>query len=170
MFDFGLSKSLSDHLKAKNSHGKIVYGYMLTARTGSLPYMAPEVVEAKPYDTKCDVFSFAILLWEILALKPAFKGYTRREFLDRVVRMHERLSMNRKWPALTRLAMKEAWDHDPQKRPDMKRVSGLLRGDLNEMSSDSKVQNRTTHMRNRSAHSHRLPRNTTGLKSKEVNA
>ena len=132
--------------------------------------MALEVAEAKPYDTKCDVFSFAILLWEVLALKPAFKGYTRREFLDRVVRMHERPSINRKWPALTRLAMKEARDHDPQKRPDMKRVSGLLRGDLNEMSTDSKIQDRTTHMRNRSAHSHRLPRTLNGLNSKEANA
>lgn len=170
MFDFGLSKSLADHLKAKDDRGKMVYGYKLTARTGSIPYMAPEVVEAKPYDTKCDVFSFSILLWEILSLKAAFKGYTRREFVERVVRTHERPSLNRKWPGLTRLAMKDAWDRDPQRRPDMKRVSGLLRGDLNEMSTDSKIQDRTTHMRNRSAHSHRLPRTAIGLALDQVDA
>src|SRR3569832_993798 len=68
VFDIGLSKSLSPSLKAKDAKGSPVYGYNLTARTGSIPYMAPEVVECQPYDQKCDVFSFAILLWVFLVL------------------------------------------------------------------------------------------------------
>jgi hypothetical protein len=35
VFDFGLMKSLDDHLKAKND----AYGYHLTALTGSIPYV-----------------------------------------------------------------------------------------------------------------------------------
>jgi serine/threonine protein kinase len=150
-----LSKSISAELKAKDSLGRELYGYNLTPRTGSIPFMAPEVAECKPYDEKCDVFSYAILLWEILALRGAFRGFSRREYLDRVCREKERLPLPRQWPPLTRLMIKEAWDNDPAKRPTMKRVAALVRGDLNELTTDEEVQNRTTHMRERSAHSAR---------------
>ena len=158
VFDFGLSRSLSKSLRAKDSRGKHVYGYNLTPRTGSIPYMAPEVVEAEPYDTKCDVFSFSILLWEIMALKLAYKGYTRREFLYRVVRAKERMAIKREWPPLTRLAIQEAWEHDPQKRPNMTRIAEMLRGDMNEMSDKTLVRQRTIHMRDRSMNSFHLNR------------
>lgn len=158
IFDFGLSKSLLPSDKAKNSHGRESYGYQLTPRTGSIPYMAPEVAECHPYDTKCDVFSFAILLWEILMMKPAFKGYSRREFLLRVVRNNDRPIIKRGWPPLTRLALRDGWVGDPQQRPDMKRIASLLRGDLNELSNDPKIVDRTNHMRDRSSHSARLSR------------
>jgi hypothetical protein len=120
--------------------------------------MAPEVAECRPYDEKCDVFSFAILLWEMLSLKPAFKGYSRREYLTRVIRSKERMTISRQWPPLTRLLLREAWDHEPEKRPDMKRIASLLRGDLSELSHDSDVKDRTAHMRNRTNHSMRAER------------
>jgi serine/threonine protein kinase len=56
VFDFGLCKSLSDNLIARDDKGRAIHGYNLTPRTGSLPYMAPEVAVGMPYDTKCDVF------------------------------------------------------------------------------------------------------------------
>jgi serine/threonine protein kinase len=158
VFDFGLCKSLSPKVRNKDRDGREKYGYNLTARTGSIPYMAPEVVECEPYDTKCDVFSFAILLWELLSLKPAFKGYSRREYLERVARGGERQSINRHWPSSTRTIMKEAWEHDPEKRPDMKRVASMIRGDLNARTTDRKVQQRSQHMRERSEESFRVKR------------
>ncbi|XP_022013208.1 serine/threonine-protein kinase STY17 [Helianthus annuus] len=38
----------------------------MTAETGTYRWMAPEVIEHKPYDHIADVFSFAIVLWELL--------------------------------------------------------------------------------------------------------
>lgn len=155
VFDFGLCKGLSPTLKnAKDASG----GYNLTPRTGSVPYMAPEVAECKPYDCKADVFSFSILLWEMLSLRTAYKGYSRREFLERVVRAKERLSLPRSCPPLTKLVIREGWDNEPQRRPDMKRVAALLRGDLNDMTSDPKVRDRTQHLMQRSARSYRMSR------------
>lgn len=148
MFDFGLCKSLSSKLKAREG-----YGYRLTGRAGSLPYMAPEVVRSETYDTKCDVYSFAMLLWEILSLKGAFKGYTPTKFVNKVVVEHERLPVPKHWPPLTRLMIPEAWDKDPRNRPDMKRVAILIRGDLNDMTTDEAIQRRTRHMKDRSFHS-----------------
>ena len=37
--------------------------------------MAPEVALCKPYGKGADVFSYSILLWEIISLKIPFKGY-----------------------------------------------------------------------------------------------
>ena len=105
------------------------------------------------YDTKCDVFSYAMLLWEILSLKPAFEGMSPSDFVEKVVVQHERLAVNKHWPPLTRLMIPEAWDNDPTKRPDMKRVAILIRGDLNDMTNDEQVLRRTAHMGQRSEHS-----------------
>jgi serine/threonine protein kinase len=49
VFDFGLCKSLSSELKARDGG----YGYRLTGRAGSLPYMAVEVSRrADPFDRR----------------------------------------------------------------------------------------------------------------------
>jgi serine/threonine protein kinase len=149
VFDFGLCKPLSERLKAAQG-----YGYRLTGRAGSLPYMAPEVIRMETYDTKCDVFSFSMLLWEMLVLKQAFKGCTPQEFVERVVMDKERLPVPKTIPILTRLMIPEAWDDDPRNRPDMKRIAILIRGDLNDLTSDETVLHRTQHMEERSQASH----------------
>ena len=39
--------------------------YALSGRTGSLMYMAPEVLHCQPYNEKADVFSFALIMYEV---------------------------------------------------------------------------------------------------------
>lgn len=149
VFDFGLCKDLRPQLKARDGG----YGYRLTGRAGSLPYMAPEVAKMRTYDTKCDCFSFAIMLWEMLACKPAFEDYTSLQFMDKVVTDQERMDISKSWPPLTRLMIPEAWDDDPRKRPDMKRIAILLRSDLNDLTTDERILHRTRHLASRSQHS-----------------
>ena len=107
----------------------------------------------KTYDTKCDVFSFAILLWEILSLQAAFKEMKADIFVERVLMNKERLPVDKKWPPLTRLVIPEAWDDNPQLRPDMQRVAMLIRGDLNLMTTDETILRRTKHLNEQSIHS-----------------
>ncbi|KAM0041503.1 putative dual-specificity kinase TKL-Pl-4 family [Helianthus debilis subsp. tardiflorus] len=42
---------------------------IMTAETGTYRWMAPEVIEHKPYSHKADVFSFGIVVWELLTKK-----------------------------------------------------------------------------------------------------
>lgn len=156
IFDFGLCKSLSPKLRARDKLGGAAYGYNLTPRTGSLPYLSPENVEGKPYDCKTDVFSLSILISEILTLKRAYPPFTKREYMDKVVRAKLRPKLDKEIPSLTSIMLREAWDHNPEKRPDMSRVSVMLRGDLNDMTTDDRVKNRTQHLASRTRHSMRI--------------
>ena len=105
------------------------------------------------YDTKCDVFGFAILFWEILSLKQSFEGMGTSEFVESVVINKYREPIPKTFPPLTRLMLQQAWDDDPRKRPDMKRVASIIRQDLNDLTSDDSVRHRTSHMDDRSSHS-----------------
>ena len=40
---------------------------MLSTRCGSPAWSAPEVLRGEPYDEKADVFSFGIVLWEVIS-------------------------------------------------------------------------------------------------------
>ena len=54
--DFGISKSLSGIAEAQEH----------TPAVGTLRYMAPEVITGGRYDSSCDVYSFGLLLWEMI--------------------------------------------------------------------------------------------------------
>jgi len=97
-----------------------------------------------------------VLLWEILNLQQAYKGLSPSEFVDRVIVGKTRLPVPNTIPPLTRLMIPEAWDDDPRNRPDMKRIAILIRGDLNDMTSDDAILHRTKHMDDRSNHSDHL--------------
>jgi hypothetical protein len=72
-----------------------------------------------------------------------------------VVISKRREPVSKSLPPLTRSVLQEAWDDDPRKRPDMRRFAASIRQDLNDMSSDDNVLNRTRHMSDLSNHSFR---------------
>ena len=150
MFDFGLSRSLEPSFKAKDG-----YGYHLSGKTGSIPYMAPEIAYGRPYSYEVDVFSFSILLWEIISLEWAFNGFNALSYFLEVCAHNQRLPINRRWPAMVRLIIQEGWDPKPEKRPSMKRIGALLRGELEDLFSDVNMTNRSQYMMNKSTRSAR---------------
>lgn len=44
----------------------------MTNNKGSAAWMAPEVFEGSRYTEKCDVFSWGVILWEVLSRKKPF--------------------------------------------------------------------------------------------------
>ncbi|KMZ73575.1 Protein kinase family protein, putative, expressed [Zostera marina] len=49
---------------------------IMTAETGTYRWMAPEVINHQPYDERADVFSFAIVLWELATSKVPYDTMT----------------------------------------------------------------------------------------------
>ncbi|CAI7899752.1 unnamed protein product [Closterium sp. NIES-54] len=46
----------------------------MTAETGTIRWMAPEMIDHKPYTRKVDVYSYGIVLWEICTAQWPFEG------------------------------------------------------------------------------------------------
>ncbi|XP_073050208.1 serine/threonine-protein kinase 54 [Primulina eburnea] len=98
----------------------------MTGETGTLGYMAPEVLDGKPYNRKCDVYSFGICLWEIYCCDLPYPDLSFAEVSSAVVRQNLRPEIPRCCPSSVVSIMKKCWDANPEKRPDMDEVVRLL--------------------------------------------
>ena len=110
LFDFGLCTCVKLRSNVNES-------YEMTGNTGSLRYMAPEVALKKPYNEKADVYSFAIMLWQMARDKVPFKGMTREMFMADVVVGGERPKLDKSWPRSFSNMLVKSWDPDHRMRP-----------------------------------------------------
>ncbi|KAL7527620.1 hypothetical protein ACHAXR_005226 [Thalassiosira sp. AJA248-18] len=149
LFDFGFCKELVKKLFDKPSGL-----YKLTKMTGSRPYMAPENFLGNPYGKSVDVFSFGVLLWEMLHFKYAFYHFTIQDYKDMVVKRNYRPSIDKSLSTRMQTLIKETWDPDPKKRPTIERVSLNLRAEFQELSMDEDNETtRSMHLMNASRRS-----------------
>ncbi|CAK9147021.1 unnamed protein product [Ilex paraguariensis] len=98
----------------------------MTGETGTLGYMAPEVLDGKPYNRKCDVYSFGICLWEIYCCDMPYPDLSFAEVSSAVVRQNLRPETPRCCPSSLASIMRKCWDANPEKRPEMDEVVRLL--------------------------------------------
>ncbi|XP_031253089.1 serine/threonine-protein kinase STY13-like [Pistacia vera] len=98
----------------------------MTGETGTLGYMAPEVLDGKPYNRKCDVYSFGICLWEIYCCDMPYPDLSFADVSSAVVRQNLRPDIPRCCPHSLAGIMRKCWDANPEKRPDMEEVVRLL--------------------------------------------
>ncbi|KAI3870644.1 hypothetical protein MKX03_012401 [Papaver bracteatum] len=98
----------------------------MTGETGTLGYMAPEVLNGNPYNRKCDVYSFGICLWEIYCCDMPYPDLSFSEVTSAVVRQNLRPEIPRCCPSSIANVMKRCWDANPDKRPEMDEVVSLL--------------------------------------------
>ena len=93
--------------------------------------MAPEVLENEPYSEKADVYSYGIVLWEILAREPPFATYKPLQIAQKVVKEGERppeSKIPKDCPPELIVIMKACWDQDPNKRPPFELIIQALNG------------------------------------------
>ncbi|XP_057987575.1 serine/threonine-protein kinase STY46 isoform X1 [Hevea brasiliensis] len=99
---------------------------VMTAETGTYRWMAPEVIEHNPYDHKVDVFSFSIVLWELLTGKLPYEHLTPLQAAVGVVQQGLRPSIPKHThPKLVEL-LERCWQKDPSLRPEFSEILELL--------------------------------------------
>ncbi|GMH50494.1 hypothetical protein TL16_g00787 [Triparma laevis f. inornata] len=103
--------------------------YDLTGNTGSLRYMSPEVAWNKPYNEKSEVYSWAVVTWQIVERRVPFA-------------MHSHVSMGKSvhaapfardamtlelWPYGLDELIQKSWSHDMDARPSFPIIVKALR-------------------------------------------
>ncbi len=85
---------------------------------GNLPYIAPEVIAGKNTTKASDIYSVAILMWEISSGHPPFINYEHDYYLATNIINGIRPRIVPGTPLEYESLMKQCWDADPLKRPD----------------------------------------------------
>lgn len=119
LFDFGLSACV-----VKGNELDEVY--QLTGFTGTLRYMAPEVALSHRYNEKVDVYSFGVLLWQLLTGMTPFRNISKEDFLSEVVKGGMRLAIDPVWPRDLGNLIQSCWSPFITARPTFKEVRATL--------------------------------------------
>ncbi|BFG01361.1 mitogen-activated protein kinase kinase kinase 7 [Drosophila madeirensis] len=99
---------------------------MMTNNRGSAAWMAPEVFEGSKYTEKCDIFSWAIVLWEVLSRKQPFKDIDNAYTIQWKIYKGERPPLLTTCPKHIENLMTACWKTAPEDRPSMQYIVGVM--------------------------------------------
>ncbi|KAI3859604.1 hypothetical protein MKX03_007623 [Papaver bracteatum] len=98
----------------------------MTPETGTYRWMAPEMIQHRDYTHKVDVYSFGIVMWELITGLLPFQNMTAVQAAFAVVNKGVRpIIPNDCLPALTDI-MTRCWDANPDVRPPFPEVVSML--------------------------------------------
>ena len=147
--DFGVatqvrssSKSMMDSQKGLSSDES---SRNLTGETGTYRWMASEVIRHEDYTFSVDVYSFAIILWQLLTREEPFVDVDSVEAARLVAREIRRPPMPPEVPAALEEMIKANWDDNPDSRWTFERISTDLRKMQNSLTSKEKEYLESAH-------------------------
>jgi serine/threonine protein kinase len=89
---------------------------------GVLPYVAPELLKGAEYSKKADIYSFAIIMWEICSGIRPYAGTAHDMNMARDICEGKRPPVPPGTPSFYSELMKSCWDANPRNRPDASEV------------------------------------------------
>ena len=104
--DFGTSRSITQAQEAFNH----------TAALGTPIYMAPEILEHKPYSAKIDVYSFGVMLWVLYTRREPYTELKRQWDIPKYVIKGNRPTVPDHCPDAFSSLMSQCWAHEPEDR------------------------------------------------------
>lgn len=85
---------------------------------GTYRWMAPEVIKHKPYGRKIDVYSFGLVLWELVTRVIPYEHMTPVQAAYAVVNKNLRPLIPADCPPALRAWIEQCWALHPEKRPE----------------------------------------------------
>ncbi|XP_055847006.1 mitogen-activated protein kinase kinase kinase 7 [Episyrphus balteatus] len=98
----------------------------MTNNQGSAAWMAPEVFEGSHYSEKCDVFSWGIILWELLSRQQPFKEVQHALTILWGVHKGNRPPIIEGCPKPIEDLYTSCWSREPSERPSMQHVVEIM--------------------------------------------
>lgn len=112
--DFGMSRTIAENKE------------LMTGGVGTAQWMAPEILNSEPYDEKSDVYSYGILLWELLTADIPFRGMKDVQVAMAVISNQTRPIIPQDCPPKLNKFIKMCWDQEAQRRPDFGSIARAI--------------------------------------------
>ncbi|KAG6768391.1 hypothetical protein NC652_019317 [Populus alba x Populus x berolinensis] len=93
---------------------------------GTYRWMAPEMIKKKSYGRKVDVYSFGLILWEMVAGAIPYEDMTPIQAAFAVVNKNSRPVIPRDCPAAMGALIEQCWSLQPDKRPEFWQIVKVL--------------------------------------------
>ena len=116
IFDFGLAEKICESKKVGKDR------YEFTVGGGTLRYMSPEAANGESIGRASDVYAFALLVWETMALEIPFEFMSTEEFAKQVLKRQRRPKLHSKWPRDLKVLLTKSWATDPEYRPSFRQI------------------------------------------------
>ncbi|GET02553.1 kinase-like domain-containing protein [Rhizophagus clarus] len=137
---------------------------------GVLPYIAPEILRGQTYTSAADIYSFGMIMYEIISGLPPFHDVGHDNYLAIKICRGLRPRFNIKVPQLIVSLIKRCLDASPSNRPKVKEISKILREwiyELNESykfgQTELKRQIKEADIINNNSSNNRIPSTSLGL-------
>ena len=104
---------------------------MMTGKIGTSHWMAPEVLSSSKYSTRADVYSFSIVMYEVITREVPYKGKKQEEIRTQVTLNSLRPDLKQvppSCPSKLITLMTLCWKAESEKRPSFSSILDLLNG------------------------------------------
>ncbi|XP_020587818.1 probable LIM domain-containing serine/threonine-protein kinase DDB_G0287001 [Phalaenopsis equestris] len=115
---------------------------------GTYRWMAPEMIKHKHYGRKVDVYSFGLVLWEMVSRRIPYEDMTPVQAAFAVVDKNLRPGFPTECPIALRALIEQCWASLPEKRPEFWQIVKVLEqfeSTLSQGGTLNMVQNLSSH-------------------------
>jgi serine/threonine protein kinase/Tol biopolymer transport system component len=120
ILDFGLAKALDDEpvsYDARSSPTMSMAATQAGVILGTAAYMSPEQAKGKTVDRRSDIWTFGVVLFEMITGKPLYTGETAAEIMASVMKELPRFDhLPSATPMAVRILLRRCLEKDPNRR------------------------------------------------------